>query len=144
MFGTSEGRFLVEFDGVVACAASEVSGIMLDHTPFELYVGNKPNPHLGRANYKAGDVVIKQAHALNQEGSEMFAWFRNYIKGNFAEKRTMRLLVMDEEGKTPVAIHEMTNCVPKKIEEDSHNASSNNASYFKLTIQPEDIDMVFG
>ena len=63
--GTSTGRYLIEMDGVAAVRSSEVSGVGLDHQPFELFESNRPNPRLGRGHYKIGEIRVKHAVALN-------------------------------------------------------------------------------
>lgn len=136
---TSEGRYLFEFDGVTAIRSSDVSGVSKDHTEFELYESNRPNPNLGRGHFKIGDITVKHGHALNSAGDEVFRWMNDYMQGRTAEKRGGRLILLDEEGQSPVAIYELTNCVPKKFEVETHTAGGNNASYFKFTIRPEDM-----
>lgn len=136
---TTENRFLFELDGVTAFVASEVNGVGKDHTEFELYVGNRANPIIGRGNYKCTDVVIKQAHALNEAGFEFMRWMDDYLSGRGGEKRGARLIILDEDGVTPVATYELLECVPKKYEAGNGTASSNNAAMFTATIRPTDL-----
>lgn len=140
--GTAENRYVFEFEGVSAIAASEVTGVAMEHSPVELYVGNRPNPVLLRGTYKASDVVVRHAHALNEAGTEIFDWMAAYLRGDDITPRSGRLIVLDEDGRSPVATYELINCVPKRFEVDGHNASGNNASYFRFTIQPEEIELI--
>jgi phage tail-like protein len=134
--GTHENRYLIEVDGVAAVAASEMTPPSKDHTPVELYVGNQPNPVLSRGNFKIGDFSFKHAHALNQAGADLFQWMDNYTDGIDLTKRTARLVVLDEDGATPVAEYELQECVPTSFKPETHSASGTNASMFSFTLRP--------
>lgn len=140
--GTSEGRFLIEVDGISAIRAAEVSGVSKDHEEFELYESNRPNPHLGRGHFKCGDISVKHAHALNEAGLEFFRWMDDFVRGNNVERRSARLIILDEDGRTPVDIYELERCIPKKFEAETHTAGGKNASYFKFTLRPEDFRLL--
>lgn len=140
--GTSEGRYIFEFDGVSAIRSSEVSGISKDHEEFELYESNRPNPRLGRGHFKCSDISVKHAHALNNTGLEVFRWMDSFVRGENVERRSGRLIVLDEDGRTPVDIYELELCIPKKFEADTHSAGGKNASYFKFVIRPEDMRLL--
>ena len=140
--GTSENRFILELDGVPIIQASEVSGGMLEHTAVKLYESNRANPHLVRGNYEVKDLTVKQGHAINGAGDAFFLWMELYIKGLDPEKRSCRLIIMDETGLIPDSIYQLTNCVPKQFGPDSHNASGTNPSYFSFVITPEDMLLV--
>lgn len=137
--GTHENRYILELDGVAAVAASEVTMPGKDHTPFELYVGNRSNPILGGGNFKIGDLSFKHAHALNQAGTELFQWMDDYTGRIDLSKRNARLVVMDEDGQTPVAEYEMTECVPTSFKPEAHSASGTNASMFSFSLRPTDM-----
>lgn len=137
--GTSEGRFLFELNGIVSVRATEVSGVGVNHEEFELYESNKPNPNLGRGHYTCDMINVKHAHALNQAGAEFFRWMKDFITGDSVERRGGRLIVLDEDGKTPVAIYELLRCVPKKYEAETHSAGGKNASFFRFQLRPEDM-----
>lgn len=139
--GTSEGRYLFEFDGVTAIRSSEVSGIKKMHEEFELYQSNKPNPNLGRGHFKCEPVKVKHAHALNQTGEEVFIWIQSFLNGDIVERRGGRLIVLDEDGTTPVSTYELLRCIPISFEPETHSAGGKNASYFSFTIRPEDIEL---
>lgn len=134
--GTSESRYLFEFDGVTSLQATEVTGLAKDHTPFELYTSNRPNPRLGRGNYKIGDLTVKHASALNASGDEIFKWIEDFVNGFDVSKRSGRLIILDEDGQTPIDVWELQECIPKKFEIDSHTAGGNNPSFFRFVIQP--------
>jgi phage tail-like protein len=136
--GTSEGRYLFEFDGVVAVRSSEVSGVKKNHEEFELYESNKGNPHLGRGHFNCEALKVKHAHALNQTGVEFFTWMDDFVKGISIERRGGRLIILDEDGDTPTAIYEFQNCIPKSFEPETHTAGGKNASFFDFMIRPED------
>lgn len=140
--GTSSGRYLVEIDGVSACRASEVSGIGLKHEPFKIPVGDRANPILGRSNYEANEVTIKHAYALNRTGRELFAYFGAYVKGLTVEKRTVRLIQLDEDGFGTVAVWELSECVPTEFTQENNKGDSNDAAYFTIKFKPTDADLV--
>lgn len=141
-FGTSQARYVVEIDGVAAIRASEVTGIGLNHTPFKLYESNRANPMLGRGNYECSEVKIQQGHALNSTGDEFFQWVRDFVRGDNVERRFARLIVFDEDGRTVHKIWEMHECVPLKIEEESHKSGGSDPAYFSLSIQPTDLELI--
>jgi phage tail-like protein len=140
--GTSEGRYLVEIDGVPAVRASEVNGIRFDHTEFKLYVGNDPMPLKGRGHFEVSDVTIRHAHALNGAGDDLFQWMRDFRNGDNVERRGMRFVVLDEDGQTPVATYELINCIPKQFEVDSHTGGGTNPSYFRFMVSAEDLEVL--
>jgi len=137
--GTHENRYVVEVDGVSAVAASEMTPPSKDHTPVELYTGNKPNHTLSRGNFKIGDFSFKHAHALNQAGADLFQWMDDYTDGIDNTKRTVRIVVFDEDGQTPVDEYELQDCVPTSYKPESHSASGTNASMFSFTLRPENM-----
>ena len=140
--GTSEGRYLFEFDGVSAVRSSEVSGVSKEHSPFELAESNRPNPHLGRGNYKCSEITVRHAHALNETGFEVFQWMQDFITGANVERRSGRLIVLDEDGQTPVQTYELRECVPTKFEADTHTAGGSNPSYFRFSLRPTDFELI--
>lgn len=137
--GTSEGRYLFEFDGVTAVRATEVSGVGVNHEEFELYESNRGNPNLGRGHFNCDTINVRHAHALNQAGSEFFRWMDDFIRGANVERRGGRLIVLDEDGESLVQVYELINCVPKKFEADGHTAGGKNASFFRFQLRPEEI-----
>lgn len=142
MNGTSEGRYLFELDGVTAVRASEVSGITITHEEFELYESNRPNPHIGRGHYKCEAVNVKHAHALNGTGQQFFQWMSDFIRGGAIERRGARLIVLDEDGESPVAIYELLQCVPTKMQAESQTAGGKNASMFTFSLRPTDMQLI--
>lgn len=139
---TSNGHFLVEIDGVTVIEATEFELGSVDHEPFELPVGNRPNPILGRAKYKVGECKLKQAYALNNEGIELFAYFKNYCSGITTEKRGIRVVQLAEDGFTPIGIHQFIECVPTKWQPEGKKADSKDASYFSISFRPTDYEEV--
>jgi phage tail-like protein len=142
MLGTSEARYLIEIDGITAIESSEASGLKKTHEEFELSVSNRPNPILGRGNFKVEALTIKHAHALNSVGEEYFEWFEGYIHGVNVEKRSARLIILEQNGDTPTAIYELIDCVPLTLEPQTHTAGGRNASYFNFSIRPEDMRLL--
>ena len=136
MNGTHENRYLLEFDGVAAIAASEVTMPSKEHTPAELYVGNQPNPILVRGNFKVDDMSFKHAHALNETGNEVFRWLDDFVDGVDLSRRGARLVVLDEDGVTPVDVYELEECVPRSFKPEAHSASGTGVSMFTVTIRP--------
>lgn len=140
MPGTSNGNFLVEVDGVSVLEATEVETGPLKHEPFKLHVGNRPNPYLGRNKYEVDEVKIKGAYALNSQGEELFAYFRNYILGNTVEKITVRVIQLGEDGYTTEKIHEYIECVPTSFQPEGKKADSKDAAMFTISFKPTDYD----
>ena len=140
--GTSEGRYLFEFDGITAIRSTEVNGLKKTHEEFELPESNKGNPHLGRGHFKCEPIKVKHGHALNSTGEEFFQWMELFIKGDSVERRGGRLVVLDEDGISPVSIYELFDCVPISFEAETHTAGGKNASYFSFTIRPEDWELL--
>ncbi len=140
--GTSEGRFLFEFNGITSVRATEVTGVGVNHEEFELYESNKPNPNLGRGHFNCDTINVRHAHALNQAGAEFYRWMKDFIDGTNVERRGGRLIVLDEDGESLVQVYELINCVPKKMEADSMTAGGKNASFFKFQLRPEEIIII--
>jgi hypothetical protein len=143
--GTSEGRFLIEVDGIAAVRATEVTGLRLEHTPFSLYVGNESMPFKGRGHADVNDVTIRMAHALNPQGEQFFLWMRLFLRGvptaaggTELERKTLRFVVLNEAGRVPVAVYEATRGIPRSFEVDGHTAGGNNASFFRVVMAFED------
>ena len=140
--GTSEGRYFIELDGVVAVRSTDVSGFDKKHTPFKLYESNKPNPHIGRGNFEVDEVTVKHAHSLNGTGDEVFQWLDGVCSGANVERRTMRLLVFDEDGESVIAQYELESCLPTGFGPEGHKAGGSDASYFHFKVQPEDMSLL--
>lgn len=138
---TSEGRYLIEVDGITAVESTEVSGVNKTHQEFELFISNRPNPILGRGHYKCEKITVKHGHALNSAGEEFFAWFDGYINGTNVEKRNARLIILEEDSDTIAAIYELEECVPIMFGPDTHTAGGNNASYFRFEFRPTNMKL---
>lgn len=137
--GSSKGRYLFEMDGITSIRASRVQGLdVIKHTPVKFYEGNKPNANLVRGNYEVGEITVQQAEALNQTGSEFFRWIQDFVRGVNTERRGARLVVLDEDGVTPVAEYELIDCVPTSLKVEDQEAGSNDANMFTFGLQPED------
>lgn len=140
--GASAGYYLFEMDGVTFARASEVSGIGVKHEPVKIGVGDQANPILARGKYEPQEVMVKHAHALNETGNEMFSWFRDYIKGYRTDKLNMRLIQLDEDGFSTLAIWEMIECAPTEFSQDGNKGDSKDAAYFMMKFMPTDIDFI--
>lgn len=140
--GTSTGRYIVEFDGVSAVRSTEVSGVGIDHTPFELWESNRPNPHNGRGHFKVDEIKVKHGSALNSTGEEVFQWVKDFVEGRDVERRTFRLIKLDEDGRSPIETWECYECVPKKFSSENSTAGGNDAAYFSFSILPEDLEYI--
>lgn len=138
--GTSEGRYLFEMDGVTAIRSSEVTGVSLNHEEFELHESNKANPNIGRGNYKCDKIKVKHGHALNSTGVEVFTWMKDFVEGTNVERRNARLIIMDEDGRTPVSTYTLRGCIPISFLVDTQTAGGKNANYFNFEIRPEDME----
>jgi phage tail-like protein len=139
--GTSQGRYIFELDGVSAVRSTEVTGVNKQHEEFELYESNRPNPRLGRGHFKCEKVRVKHGHALNETGNEFFRWLDDFVNGNDLERRSARLIVLDEDGQSPVAIYELERCIPISFAPDTQQAGGKDANYFNFEIRPEDMQL---
>lgn len=138
--GTNEGNYLIEIEGIASVRAMDVRGGKLDHAPTKVTEGNRPNPRLVRGTYEIGEVTVKQASALNDAGREFFAWLYGVAKGTGpVERRTLRIVTLDETGHTPVETWEYVNCLPTSIQPDDRTARGQNAASFTFGIMPEDV-----
>jgi hypothetical protein len=137
--GTSEARYIIEMDGVPVLTATEVSGLTKKHTPAKFNVSNQPFPNFPRGNYEIEPVKVKHAHALNSAGSSVFTWYDLFVNGFDVQRITFRFIVLDEDGETPIATYECTNCSPTDFGPDTHNADGKNASFFNFAVQPQNM-----
>jgi phage tail-like protein len=136
--GSSAGRFLVEFDGIAACRASEVTGLEQKHEPFEINPGDVDHPEYGMAKFKNEAVVIKHAIAINNSGREFAKWYDNYRLG--AEgKRSFRVVMLGSDGRTPTGFADLIDCTPTSFKFDDFKGDSKDAVYFSITVQPENM-----
>lgn len=142
MQGTNQGHYLIEIDGITAVRAMNVSGGAMNHTPTLINEGNRNNPHVGRGNYEIDEVTVKQASALNDVGNEFFSWLRDYVKGILLEKRTLRIITLDEDGETPVETWVYYDCVPTSIAPDDKEARGTNAASFTFKLKPTDMELL--
>lgn len=140
--GTHENRFQVEIDGIGLIEASEMTPPNDEHTPFELHIGNEPRPRLGRGNSKVDDFTFKHASALNDVVSAFMQWLKDFQNGDDLLRRGARLIVFDEDGKTPVNEYILKRCVPRSFKLESHSAGGTNASMFTCAIRAEDMEAI--
>ena len=139
MNGTHGGHFLVEYDGVSALEATEVTGIEKEHEPFELKVGTRAMPVYGRGKSKVAPITFKHAFALNTSGREIFDYFNLYTQGLTTEKRNFRVIQLQEDGLTPHGEYDLIDCVPVKFKVEDSKADSKDAAFYTFTIQPTDL-----
>jgi phage tail-like protein len=140
--GTNASRYILEIDGVTSLIASEVTMPDMEHTVTELHVGNEANPRLLRGNFKIGELTFKHATAVNESGRELMAWIQDFVQGTDVTRRTVRFIVMDESGLTPVDEYELQDCVPTRFKPETHNASSNEASMFTFGLRAANMVML--
>jgi len=138
MRGTGNGHYLIEVDGVAVCQASEVETGGVKHEPFKIFVGNRPNPILGRGKYECEEVKVKQAYALNQEGGEFARLFQDYVRGLNLAKPTVRIVTLGEDGATIVATDEYVECVPTMFQPEGKKGESKDGAYFSIGFKPTD------
>ncbi len=138
MAGTANGYFLVEIEGVSVIEASEAEVGGLKHEPVKIGVGNRPNPYLARGKYEGEEFKLKQAYALNQEGEELFKYFRDYLRGLTVEKRNIRVIQMTENGLGIERTHECIECVPTTFKPEGKKGDSKDAAYFEIAFLPTD------
>ena len=142
MAGTSSANFLCEVDGVVAFEASEADGFGKSHDPFEIAVGNRELPILGRGKSKTEEVTLKGAFALTSAGREFHDMFQDYSRGLNVQKPTVRVIQLDEAGFSPAAIHECIECVPTGFKPMGNKADSKDAAMFEVKFRPTDYECI--
>lgn len=138
MAGSIVGNFLVEIDGTNLVQSQEIDFGEKKNEPFEIYVGNSDLPVIGRGKSKVEEITIKQAYGLNNEAAEFSAMFDDYVRGIDLAKRTVRIIQLDEDGKTPLATHEYLDCVPTGFKPTGKKADSKDAAMFEMKFRPTD------
>jgi hypothetical protein len=136
--GTNEGNFLLEVDGVAVFQASEIKIGGIKQEPYKIFSGQRRNPQLGLGKYECDEVEIKQALRLNNEASEVGRLFTDYIKGNSTQKVSIRVVTLDEDGRSEVGYDEFVDCVPTVFKPSEKNGEGKNAAYFSISFKPED------
>jgi hypothetical protein len=134
---SSENRYILEGEGISLIQASECKAGAKTQTPVEIMVGNRPNAILMRGTFKVDELTFKHATSLGTAGAELAQWLDDYCDGVDVSKRGFRLVLMSEDGITPVESHELLNCVPTKYELENHSASGTGASMFTFGLRPE-------
>jgi len=137
--GTHENRYLIEIDGIGQIRATEATMPGKDHTPVELYLGNEKNPLLLLGNFKVEALTIKHASALNETRREFSQWLDDFLAGTDLQRRTARMIVLEEDGQTPVDEYELQECVPTSFKLETHSASGTGASMFTMGLRPENM-----
>jgi hypothetical protein len=127
---------LVEVDGVALCEAQEVKMSGPEHEEVEIHTGTRDHPILVKGKYKVPEVEIKQARALNNEGSDFIRLFQDYRTGANMAKPTVRIVTLGEDGQTVIATDEYTECVPKKFKPGDKKADGKEADTFDITFRP--------
>jgi phage tail-like protein len=139
---STKNRFVVEILGVAKCQATKVDGLeSIKHTPAKLPVGNRPNVILGRGNYEVGEVTVNHAEIIGGDsstGSQLFELLRAYVKGENVQPFDARVMLMSQDGATPVKSYEFFGCVPTSFKGDGMDAGSNDFAMFTFGFQPED------
>ena len=137
---STKNRFIVEIMGVTQCQATDVTGLdTLEHTPAELMVGNRERAILSRGNSKTSEVSVKHAESLGQTSSELYEKLRAYSKGENVEPFDARVLLMSEDGATPIKSYECLGCVPTKFKSEGLDATSNDFAMFTFSFRPDDV-----
>jgi phage tail-like protein len=137
----TKNQFVIEIDGISQLTATKVDGLdSIKHTPSKLMVGNRPNPSHERGNYEVGVINVTHAEGNGVAAGEVHDWFRSFVKGEDTTKRGARVIVMDQDGVTPVSTYEFQNCVPTDFKSDGFDAGSSDPAFFNFAFQPEDSD----
>ncbi len=139
--GTSTAHFLVEFDGVSICEASEVSGVNKKHEPVKIFTGNRRSPFYAAGKFELDVVMIKHAIGINGAGRELSGYYEDFTSGLITERRNFRIVQLDEDGISPVATFDLIRCVPTEFSLDGNKADGKDAAYFTIKLQPEDLKM---
>ena len=135
--GTHENRYILEIDGFDQILSSECTMGDKEHTPFELMVGNNPDAMLGRGTRKTADTTFKHAHGLNNVAQAFSQWLDDFADGVDLERRNGRMIVMDEDGVTPMNEYELQQIIPRTFKPETHSASGTGASMFTCAIRAE-------
>lgn len=137
--GTHSGHFLVEMDGVSVIEATEVTGLKKVHEPVEIKTGNRAMPTYARGKSKAEPITLKHAFALNRSGREIFQYFNAYCAGLLTEKRSFRVIQLNEDGFSTHGVYELIDCVPKEFAIEGNKADGSDAAYYTVVLQPTDM-----
>jgi hypothetical protein len=84
-------------------------------------------------------MTFKHASALNEAGNQLFQWLDDFIDGVDLSRRTVRFIVLDEDGVSPVDEYELRDCVPRKFKPETHSASGTGPSMFTFAVRPSDM-----
>ena len=138
MAGTSAANYLIEVDGIAVCEAQEIESGEVKHEPFKIHTGTRPNPILGRGSFEVGEIKVKQCYALNNEGAAFAQAFQDYIRGLNLTKLNIRIVTLDEDGRTPIASDDYIECVPTLFQPDAKKGDSKDAAGFTIGFMPSD------
>jgi hypothetical protein len=138
MAGASSKYYLVEFDGVTFCQASEFELGEVKHEPYKIHVGNQPNPILGRGGFEVGECKIKHANGLHNTDTEMHKIFDDFIRGRSTAKPTIRVIQLNEDGFSPMRVHEFIECVPTTYKVEPKKGDAKDAAMFSFGFMPTD------
>lgn len=137
--GTHENRYLIEIEGIGLIQASDVTMPGKDHTPVELYVGNQRNPMLLGGNFKVEAMTFKHASGLGTVRQQVSDWLDAFLAGADLARRTARMVILEEDGVTPIDEYELQRCVPTSFKLETHAASGTGASMFTFGLRPENL-----
>lgn len=114
-------NFLLEIDGVVSGAFTEVSGITMESDAIEYREGSDPT-HVRKLPglSKYGNITLKRGFTDNTE----LADWRNTVINGVTERKDGAIILMDEAGQ-PALRWEFTNAWPVKLEGATLNATAN-------------------
>jgi hypothetical protein len=83
--------------------------------------------------------TVNHAESVGLAGAELFEKLRAYVFGEVVEKFGARVMVMSEDGATPIKSYEFLNCVPTSFKNDGMDAGSNDHAMFTFAFLPEDV-----
>ncbi len=135
---TNVGNYLIEVDGVAVCLAQEVETGGIKHEPVTIYRGDQPNPVMGRGKFTVEEVKIKQARGISSADSQFSTMFQNYVRGIDMTKPNVRIVTLDEDGITPIATDDYTECVVTSFVPDGKKAEGKEADHFTIAFKPTD------
>lgn len=140
--GTNQGRYIVEADGFPVIRAMSFSGGAINHTPTLLNEGARSAPHVLRGNHEIDELTIKQGSALNDVGFNFFRWIDDFVRGITNERKTFRLVTLDETFDEAVEVWEYIDCVPTSLAPDDREARGNDPASFTFKVKPSDAVLI--
>ena len=131
------GHFLVEIDGILAAAFSEVSGIEASIEVIEYRTGNQPTVQKIPGLHKFTNITLKRGMVRD---ASLWNWIKTVIDGK-VQRANVSIILLDPLNQ-PVWRWNLTNAWPCKWTGPVLNANSSEVAIETLEIAHEGLDLV--